>query len=143
MPPAHLPQCMMGSWPPCKRKPGGMQATTARTCVNTLQAIVGKANALTTATSLTGCVLRNQSSAGTEPEMNSCLKRGNNAHALALALSDPLCVKNGCKQLDQPLSNLHQCPVPHGLSCTAWSIAHCSRLNKLRTRMHESASLSI
>jgi len=42
MPSTRLPRRMMGSWLPCKRKPGGVQATTARTCVNTLQAIVGK-----------------------------------------------------------------------------------------------------
>jgi len=48
-----------------------------------------KANALTTATSLTGFTSRNRSSVGTELEMNSCLKRGNNVHALALALSAP------------------------------------------------------
>jgi len=75
------------------------------------------ANAQTTATSLTGYTLQSQRSVGTELAMNSCLKRGNNAQDLALALS---CTRNGCKQSDQPLSNPQQCPVPHGIfSCAA------------------------
>jgi len=32
----------MGSWPPCKQKPGGLQATTARTHVATLQELLGR-----------------------------------------------------------------------------------------------------
>jgi len=42
MPSNRLPRRMMGSWLPCKRKPGGLQATTARTYVATMQELLGR-----------------------------------------------------------------------------------------------------
>jgi len=119
MPSTRLPRRMMGSWLPCKRKPGGVQATTARTYVNTLQAIVGKSQCSDHG-HLSDWVYFAESELSWNRTRNEFLSQKRKQCArLGTGTPDPLCMRNGRKQSDLPLSNLHQYPVPHGLSCAA------------------------
>jgi len=110
---------MMGSWLPCKCKPGGTQATNARTHANTLQAISGK-DQCSNHGHLSDWVHFAESELSwnrTRTEFMS-QKRKQCTHLGTNTLGPPVC-EEWLQTTGRPPSELHQCPVPHGLPCAA------------------------